>query len=172
MISYFKGKLVNYISGKAVVDVNGVGYGVWVGEKIKEKIKAEEFLSLFIHTHVREDAIHLYGFHVPEERKVFELMISVSGIGPKLAVNILSGIAAGELIRAVTEEDLKFTFDFMLQYERGIFYTANQFLENVEIQNRENRFSSKRYPCETPGQKSSRRKINKTTHVYQETKHP
>ena len=62
---------------------------------------------LFVHTHVREDAIHLYGFHVQEEREIFELMISVSGIGPKLAVNVLSGIAAGELIRAVTEEDLK-----------------------------------------------------------------
>ena len=62
---------------------------------------------LHIHTHVREDAISLYGFNKEEDREVFQLMISVSGIGPKLAVNILSGIAAQELIRAVTQEDLK-----------------------------------------------------------------
>jgi Holliday junction DNA helicase RuvA len=62
---------------------------------------------LHVHTHVREDAISLYGFHTREEREVFQMMISVSGIGPKLAVNILSGIAAVELVRAVTEEDLK-----------------------------------------------------------------
>ena len=62
---------------------------------------------LQIHTHVREDAISLYGFNTDEERAVFQLMISVSGIGPKLAVNVLSGISAGEWIRAVAMEDLK-----------------------------------------------------------------
>ena len=62
---------------------------------------------LQIHTHVREDAISLYGFYTEEEREVFQLMISVSGIGPKLAVNVLSGISAGEWVRAVAVEDLK-----------------------------------------------------------------
>jgi holliday junction DNA helicase RuvA len=62
---------------------------------------------LQIHTHVREDAITLYGFLTQQEREVFQLMISVSGIGPKLALNILSGIAAGELVKAVLEGDLK-----------------------------------------------------------------
>ena len=64
-------------------------------------------MILHIHTHVREDAISLYGFHTAEEREVFQLMISVSGIGPKLAVNVLSGIDARELVRAVVEGDLK-----------------------------------------------------------------
>jgi Holliday junction DNA helicase RuvA len=62
---------------------------------------------LHVHTHVREDAISLFGFHTPEEREVFQLMISVSGIGPKLAVNVLSGIDARQLVRAVMEGDAK-----------------------------------------------------------------
>jgi Holliday junction DNA helicase RuvA len=67
----------------------------------------EQPVVLQIHTHVREDAITLYGFCTEEERNVFQLMISVTGIGPKLAVNILSGITAGEWVRAVAAEDLK-----------------------------------------------------------------
>ena len=69
--------------------------------------KPVEPVVLQIHTHVREDAISLYGFYTEEEREVFQLMISVSGIGPKLAVNVLSGISAGEWVRAVAAEDLK-----------------------------------------------------------------
>ncbi|OGD63442.1 Holliday junction DNA helicase RuvA, partial [Candidatus Beckwithbacteria bacterium RBG_13_42_9] len=107
MISYLKGKLVNYISGKAVVDVNGVGYGVWVGEKIKEKIKAEEFLSLFIHTHVREDALDLYGFTSKEELELFQLLLTVSGVGPKTGLIIIDqGVTA--IRQAILKGDVGF----------------------------------------------------------------
>ena len=108
MISRLSGTLIEKSVTQCVVDVHGVAYRVLIPlTTFYELPEIGQPVVIHIHTHVREDAIHLYGFHVPEEREVFELMISVSGIGPKLAVNILSGIAAGELIRAVTEGDLK-----------------------------------------------------------------
>ena len=62
-------------------------------------------VSLNIFTAVREDAIHLYGFRTPEEKNLFELLLSVNGIGPKLAINLLSGIASADFIQAVFTED-------------------------------------------------------------------
>jgi holliday junction DNA helicase RuvA len=108
MIARLSGILIEKSVTQCVVDVNGTGYRVVVPlTTFYELPDVGQPVVIHIHTHVREDAIHLYGFHAHQEREVFQLMISVSGIGPKLAVNILSGIAAGELLRAVTEEDLK-----------------------------------------------------------------
>jgi len=108
MIARLSGILVEKSVTQCVVDVNGAGYRVVVPlTTFYELPEIGQPVVIHIHTHVREDAIHLYGFHAREEQAVFQLMISVSGIGPKLAVNILSGIAAGELIRAVMEDDLK-----------------------------------------------------------------
>lgn len=93
---------------QCVVDVHGTGYRIVVPlTTFYELPEIGQPVVLHIHTHVREDAIHLFGFHTVEEREVFQLMISVSGIGPKLAVNILSGIDARELARAVLDGDLK-----------------------------------------------------------------
>jgi Holliday junction DNA helicase RuvA len=108
MIARLSGILIEKSVTQCVVDVHGVAYRVVIPlTTFYELSEIGQPVVIHIHTHVREDAIQLYGFHVQEEREVFELMISVSGIGPKLAINVLSGIAAGELIRAVTEEDLK-----------------------------------------------------------------
>jgi holliday junction DNA helicase RuvA len=108
MIARLSGILIEKSVTQCIVDVHGVAYRVVIPlTTFYELSEIGQPVVIHIHTHVREDAIHLYGFHVQEEREVFELMISVSGIGPKLAINVLSGIAAGELIRAVTEEDLK-----------------------------------------------------------------
>ncbi len=108
MIARLSGILIEKSVTQCVVDVHGVGYRVVIPlTTFYELPEIGRPAVIHIHTHVREDAIHLYGFHAQEEREIFELMISVSGIGPKLAVNVLSGITAGELIRAVTEEDLK-----------------------------------------------------------------
>jgi holliday junction DNA helicase RuvA len=108
MIARLSGILLEKSVTQCVVDVHGVGYRVIIPlTTFYELPEIGEPAVLQIHTHVREDAIHLFGFHVQEEREVFELMISVTGIGPKLAVNILSGIAGGELVRAVTEGDVK-----------------------------------------------------------------
>ena len=108
MIARLSGILVEKSVMQCIVDVHGAGYRVVVPlTTFYELPEIGQPVVLHIHTHVREDAIHLFGFHVREEQAIFQLMISVSGIGPKLAINILSGITAGELIRAVTEEDLK-----------------------------------------------------------------
>ena len=108
MIARIHGTLIQKSVLQCVVDVHGTGYRIVVPlTTFYELPEIGQPVVLHIHTHVREDAIHLFGFHTPEEREVFQLMISVSGIGPKLAVNVLSGIAAREFARAVLEGDLK-----------------------------------------------------------------
>ena len=108
MIALLSGILIEKTIAQCVIDVRGVGYRIVVPlTTFYELPEVGQPVVVHIHTHAREDAFSLYGFHSREERAVFQLMISVSGIGPKLAVNILSGIAAGELIRAVTTDDLK-----------------------------------------------------------------
>jgi Holliday junction DNA helicase RuvA len=108
MIARLSGILIQKSVTQCVVDVHGAGYRVVIPlSTYYELPDINQPVVLQIHTHVRDDAISLYGFHTEAERDVFQLMISVSGIGPKLAVNILSGISAGEWIRAVALEDLK-----------------------------------------------------------------
>jgi Holliday junction DNA helicase RuvA len=108
MIARLSGTLIEKSITQCVIDVCGVGYRVVVPlTTFYELPEVGQPVVIHIHTHVREDAFNLYGFHSMEDRAVFQLMITVSGIGPKLAINILSGIAAGELIRAVTTHDLK-----------------------------------------------------------------
>ena len=108
MIARLDGILLQKSVAQCVVDIHGIGYRVVVPlSTFYELPDAGCRVVLQIHTHVREDAVSLYGFHTDEEREVFKLMISVGGIGPKLAVNILSGISAGEWIRAIVSEDLK-----------------------------------------------------------------
>ncbi len=108
MIARLSGILIEKSITQCVVDVRGIGYRVVVPlTTFYELPEIGQPVVIHIHTHVREDAFNLYGFHSMEDRAVFQLMISVSGIGPKLAINILSGIAAGGLIQAVTKEDLK-----------------------------------------------------------------
>ncbi len=107
MIAQLRGRLTAKHPGQIVVDVGGVGYRVFIPLSTYYQLPAvEEEVSLRIFTHVREDAIQLYGFHTLHERVTFELLTGVSGIGPRLAVNILSGISVEELIAAILEGDL------------------------------------------------------------------
>jgi Holliday junction DNA helicase RuvA len=90
-----------------VIDVGGVGYRVHIPLSTFYKLGVEgETVILLVHTHVREDALSLYGFLTSGEQLLFERLISVSGVGPKLAVNILSGIDAQELIDALRGSDV------------------------------------------------------------------
>ncbi|HZY31097.1 MAG TPA: Holliday junction branch migration protein RuvA, partial [Candidatus Methylomirabilis sp.] len=107
MIAQLRGRLLSKGPGQIVVDVNGVGYQVFIPLSTYYQLPAvEQEAVLFVFTHVREDAIHLFGFHASEERATFELLTGVSGIGPRLAANILSGISAEELIAAILQGDL------------------------------------------------------------------
>ena len=106
MIAHISGTLAQKIPGEAVVDVGGVGYQVFIPLNVFYRLpEVGASVSLQIYTHVREDALQLFGFQDHGEKQLFLLLLGVSGIGPKLAVNILSGIAAEDLSRALKEGD-------------------------------------------------------------------
>lgn len=108
MIARISGLLIYKSPTYVIVDAQGIGYQVYVPlTTFYELPDAGLPVALNIHTHVRQDAINLFGFNTPEERDIFQLMLAVNGIGPKLAINILSGIAAGELLKAVSQGNLK-----------------------------------------------------------------
>jgi Holliday junction DNA helicase RuvA len=90
-----------------VVDVNGVGYEVAISiPTFSELPSAGGEVSLHIHTHVREDALALYGFLRAQEKQLFERLIAVSGIGPKLAITVLSGMQAEKMVAAIRGNDI------------------------------------------------------------------
>ncbi len=107
MIAHLRGRVAEKHPNRVVVDVGGVGYDVFVplstfygmGEPGAD-------IALKIHTHVREDALQLFGFATSLEQDLFERLIGVSGIGPKVALAVLSGIEPKELIRAIERGDL------------------------------------------------------------------
>lgn len=106
MIAHISGTLAQKVPGEAVVDVGGVGYQVFIPLNVFYRLpEVGASVSLQIYTHVREDALQLFGFQDYGEKQLFLLLLGVSGIGPKLAVNILSGIAAEDLSRALKEGD-------------------------------------------------------------------
>ena len=108
MIAFLRGVLLEKHPNQAIVDVGGVGYDLTIPVSTFSALpdKGAE-VRLRVHTHVREDAIALFGFHTTDEKALFEKLISVSGIGPKLGVTVLSGLAASDLIAAIRSGDLQ-----------------------------------------------------------------
>jgi Holliday junction DNA helicase RuvA len=106
MIGYIKGNIISAKPTKLLVDVNGVGYLINISINTFEKISGQSSVSLFIHTSVKEDSITLFGFFAEPEKEMFELLISVSGIGPKIALSILSGIRIDDLKNAILSSDI------------------------------------------------------------------
>jgi holliday junction DNA helicase RuvA len=106
MIGYLSGKIISSKPTRITLDVNGVGYLVNISINTFEKISDKESASLFIYTNVKEDSISLFGFYTESEKEMFELLISVNGIGPKLAVSILSGILVDDLRHAIMSGDI------------------------------------------------------------------
>ena len=107
MISQIHGRLIHKSPEEIIVDVHGVGYGLMVPlSTFYELPGVNEEVLLQVHTHVREDILHLFGFLTAKEKELFRLLIGVSGVGPRLALNILSGISAQDLEKALTREDL------------------------------------------------------------------
>lgn len=102
MIGYLTGKIISSKPTQILIDVNGVGYSVNISTNTFEKIAEKEIVSLFIYTSVKEDSITLFGFFTQSEKEMFELLISISGIGPKLGLGILSGIMVDDLIYAIS----------------------------------------------------------------------
>jgi Holliday junction DNA helicase RuvA len=106
MIGYLSGKIISIKPTQLLLDVNGVGYQISISISTFEKISESSSVSLFIHTHVREDALNLFGFYSEEEKEMFEMLISISGIGPKVALSILSGISVDDLSDAILRGDV------------------------------------------------------------------
>ncbi|MBI2351534.1 MAG: Holliday junction branch migration protein RuvA [Deltaproteobacteria bacterium] len=106
MIAKINGTLERKVPGEVIINVGGVGYQVFIPLSVFYRLpEVGGAVNLYIHTHLREDALQLFGFLEHEEKQVFLFLNSVTGIGPKLAINILSGIPAEELARALKEGD-------------------------------------------------------------------
>ena len=107
MIAHLSGKLIDRHATSVVLDVGGVGYEVTIPvTTFYDLEEAGQTVSLRIYTHVREDTLQLFGFKTLRERELFRMLISVSGIGPKSAVAMLSGMSADEIIVAIRTNNL------------------------------------------------------------------
>jgi len=106
MIAHLRGRLISKHPNQAIVEAGGVGYDVTITVPTFSDLPAlGGEVALHIHTHVREDAIALFGFLRAEEKQLFEKLITVSGIGPKLAITILSGMATADMVGAIRGND-------------------------------------------------------------------
>src|SRR5436189_6253791 len=108
MIASLRGALLEKRPNQVIVDVHGVGYDVSIPISTYSVLPdTGKEVSLKVHTHVREDAIALFGFLTADEKMLFEKLIGVSGIGPKLAITVLSGLAAPDLTAAIRGGDVQ-----------------------------------------------------------------
>ncbi|HET6657381.1 MAG TPA: Holliday junction branch migration protein RuvA [Gaiellaceae bacterium] len=105
MISRLRGKAVAWDADGLVLDVNGVGYRLFATPAAVKRADGADEVVLETHLHVREDAMQLFGFADGDERELFEQLLSVSGVGPKVALAIVSAYSPGELRRAIVRED-------------------------------------------------------------------
>ncbi len=107
MISLLRGKIAEKSLGRIVIDIHGVGYGVTVPLSTYYRLPERgSETELKIYTHMKEDGIELFGFLTEDERRIFTSLLSVSGVGPRVATNILSSISPGELVLAISSGDL------------------------------------------------------------------
>lgn len=106
MIAHLRGRLLSKTPNQAIIDCNGVGYDVTISVATFSELPGEGAEArLFIHTHVREDQIALFGFADTQEKRLFERLLTISGIGPKLAITVLSGISSDRLVTAIRGGD-------------------------------------------------------------------
>src|SRR6185437_11253020 len=106
MIAMLRGRLLEKSPNRVIVECGGVGYEAAISVATFTALPAEGIETrLHIHTHVREDQIALFGFAELEEKRLFEKLLTISGIGPKLAITVLSGIDAGRLVTAIRGGD-------------------------------------------------------------------
>ncbi len=108
MIAHLKGKLTYKSPIAIIVDVNGIGYQVFVSLSTfyaLPELKSEVFLDIY--THVREESLKLFGFYTIDEKKIFEKLISINKVGPKLALTILSGMSPIELFTTIDSNDVE-----------------------------------------------------------------
>lgn len=107
MISYIKGTVKYLSSEEIIIERDGIGFGILTSQNVINKLRIDDSVTLFTYMHVREDDISLFGFLSQDEKNIFKQLISISGIGPKGALAILSTLSIDELRIAVLSEDYK-----------------------------------------------------------------
>lgn len=107
MIAYLKGKVISMTEETVIVDVGGIGYEVYCSGSAFRKIGNGEFAELYTYLQMKEDGMTLFGFVSPAEKDVFLKLISVSGVGPKLAISVLTALTADELAATIAQADVK-----------------------------------------------------------------
>ena len=107
MIGFLRGRVAYIFPDYCFLDVHDVGYRVFISHQTRNQISVGTEVMLYIHTHVREDAILLYGFFSQEEYDLFQHLIGISGIGPKVAQGILSAITANDFYHLIHRKDVK-----------------------------------------------------------------
>lgn len=107
MIAYLQGRVLTITSETAIVEVGGVGYELYCSGGAFRKITVGETVELYTYLQVKEDGITLFGFASPKEKELFLKVISVSGVGPKMGIAILTGLSADEFMQAIATADVK-----------------------------------------------------------------
>jgi Holliday junction DNA helicase RuvA len=106
VIAHLRGQILSKSPNAVVIDCNGVGYELAISVATYTELRdLGSEARLHVHTHVREDALQLFGFHEVGEKRLFEKLLTISGIGPKLAITVLSGISAERLVGAIRSAD-------------------------------------------------------------------
>lgn len=107
MYNFLRGRLVDFVPGRVVLDVNGVGFEISVPLSAEPDGRKGSELLLWTHLHFKDDGLQLFGFNQKSERDLFRMLLKVTGIGPRLALQILSGIKPQELVQVMAAEDWK-----------------------------------------------------------------
>lgn len=107
MIAYLKGRVLTITSETAIIEVGGVGYELYCSGGAFRKITVGEIVELYTYLQVKEDGVTLFGFASPKEKELFLKVISVSGVGPKMGIAILTGLSADEFTQAIATADVK-----------------------------------------------------------------
>lgn len=107
MIAYLKGKVIDEFDGGVVLENNGVGYEILCSAVAMSKLSANKEGSVYVYFQLRDDGISLYGFDSKAEKAMFIKLISVSGVGPKMGISVLSGMSVGDLATAIAMSDVK-----------------------------------------------------------------
>ena len=106
MFAFLRGHVADKTPGEVVIDVNGVGYQVFVSDRVWGQLNVESSALLLTYCHIREDSFQIFGFQRHEEKALFQLLLGISGVGPKVALAVLSTLGVREFRRAVLENDV------------------------------------------------------------------